>query len=312
MSHVTLPAPLLSNPAAATAAIAAASVCFGLVPLFARELQAAGVADAAIAFYRFGFAALLMLPFLPVSRAKRKPAAIMTGTGILMSLGWLGYLDALRTLPVAAAGVVYMSYPLFALLIGWLLTGARVGWRGWLSGAMILTGALLLAGGGGLAGASVLSLAKALAAPLTFGLGIVILTTFIAGLTAPERMVCAALGSLVGMVPILAATPASAFVPGGASGWLMIGGLGLATALIPQLLYVTAAPFVGPGRAAAAGSIELPTMLAVGALAFGEALGPREIGAAALVLSAILVAPAVRPGQPGLNGLTGRKRLFGL
>lgn len=309
MSHATLSTPRLASPAAATAAIAIASVCFGLVPLFARELQAAGMADASIAFYRYALSTAIMLPFLPRTRAKRKPAAIMVGTGMLMSLGWLGYLDALRTLPVASAGVIYMSYPLFALLLGWLLAGAWVGWRGWLSGAMILGGALLLTEGGGLGGATPLAVLKALAAPLTFGLGIVIISSFMNGLTAPERMVCATLGSVLGMMPLVVAAPVATFVPVGASAWLMVAGLGLATALVPQLLYVSAVPLVGPGRAAAAGSVELPTMLAVGALAFGEALGAREMAAAALVLSAILIAPAVRPGAPGL---TGRKRLFGL
>jgi drug/metabolite transporter (DMT)-like permease len=309
MTQATLEHSPLAGPGAATAAIVAASVCFGLVPLFARELQAAGMADAAIAFYRFGFSALMLLPFLPRTRAKRKPAAIMVGTGMLMSLGWLGYLDALRTLPVASAGVIYMSYPLFALVLGWLLAGAAVGWRGWLAGAMILSGAALLGEGGGLAGAGPLAVLKALAAPLTFGLGIVILSSFMHGLTAPERMVCAALGSVLGMTPLLLATPAAGFVPDAASGWLMIAGLGLVTALVPQLVYVSAAPRLGPGRTAAAGSVELPTMLLVGALAFGEALGPREIAAAALVLAAILIAPAVRAGEAGL---TGRKRLFGL
>lgn len=309
MAQATLRHSALAGPAAATVAIVAASVCFGLVPLFARALQSAGMADASIAFYRYALSTAIMLPFLPRTRAKRRPAAIMVGTGMLMSLGWLGYLDALRTLPVAPAGVIYMSYPLFALLLGWLLAGALVGWRGWLSGAMILGGALLLAEGGGLAGAGPPAVLKALAAPLTFGLGIVIISSFMHGLTAPERMVCATLGSLLGMTPLVTATPAGAFLPASAEGWLMVAGLSLVTALVPQLLFVAAAPRVGPGRTAAAGSVELPTMLAVGALAFGEALGPREIAAAALVLSAILIAPAVRPGQPGL---TGRKRLFGL
>jgi drug/metabolite transporter (DMT)-like permease len=309
MTHVTLRHASLAGPGAATAGIVAASVCFGLVPLFARELQAAGMADAAIAFSRYAFSTLVLLPFLPRARAKRGPAAIMVGTGVLMSLGWLGYLDALRTLPVASAGVIYMSYPLFALLLGWLLAGAAVGWRGWLAGAMILGGAALLAEGGALAGAGPLALLKALTAPLTFGLGIVILSSFMNGLTAPERMVCATLGAVLGMTPLLIATPVAGFLPASGAGWLMVAGLALATALIPQMLYVSAAPRVGPGRAAAAGSVELPTMLAIGALAFGEVLGPREIAAAALVLAAILTAPAVRPGAPGL---TGRKRLFGL
>uniref|UniRef100_UPI0035692152 EamA family transporter n=1 Tax=Rhodosalinus sp. TaxID=2047741 RepID=UPI0035692152 len=132
---------------------------------------------------------------------------------------------------------------------------------------------------------------------------------FVHGLTVPERLFCAALGSVIGMTPLLAATPVSGFLPDSGATWLLIAGMAAVTALLPQLVYTAAVPHVGPGRAAAAGSVELPTMIAVGALAFGEAFGLREALAAALVLAAILVAPAVRPGQAGL---VGRKRFFGL
>jgi drug/metabolite transporter (DMT)-like permease len=58
------------------------------------------------------------------------------------------------------------------------------------------------------------------------------------------------------------------------------------------------APRIGPARAAAAGAFELPTMLAIGWLAFAEPLGAVELTAAALVIGAILLTPAtaMRPG----------------
>jgi drug/metabolite transporter (DMT)-like permease len=309
MTDTLVPRSPFAAPRVATLAVVAASVCFGLVPLFARALQEAGVADPAIGFYRFAFSVVVLAPFLPRAPEKRRPAVVMTATGVALSLGWLGYLDALRTLPVASAGVIYMSYPLFALLVGWVLAGVRSGWRGWLAGAMILAGAAALVEGGGLGGAGWGALAKALAAPATFGFAIVILTNFVHGLTVPERLFCAALGSVIGMTPLLAATPVAGFLPESGATWLLISGMAAITALLPQLVYTAAVPHVGPGRAAAAGSVELPTMIAVGAVAFGESVGLREAVAAALVLAAILVAPAVRPGRAGL---VGRKRFFGL
>lgn len=39
-------------------------------------------------------------------------------------------------------------------------------------------------------------------------------------------------------------------------------------------------------------------MIAVGALAFGEAVGPREALAALLVMAAVFVTPSVAPTRP--------------
>jgi len=58
---------------------------------------------------------------------------------------------------------------------------------------------------------------------------------------------------------------------------------------------VFAARFVSAARASAAGAAELPTMMAVGWLAFGEAVGAREVIGALLVIAAIAVTPATAP-----------------
>jgi len=54
-------------------------------------------------------------------------------------------------------------------------------------------------------------------------------------------------------------------------------------------------PKIGGAKAAALGSIELPTMFAVGWIGFGEPLGLRETLAGTLVLAAILLTPSRRP-----------------
>ena len=78
----------------------------------------------------------------------------------------------------------------------------------------------------------------------------------------------------------------------------MVVAMALATATLPQIVYVMASPQVGPARAAVAGAVELPTMMMIGWLVFGEALGLPEAIAAGLVLTAILLAPAAR-GERG-------------
>ena len=80
------------------------SGCFGLVPLFARNLQAVGTDSATISFYRYAASALILLPWLPLRREKRGEALVLGGAGLLMGLSWIGYLEAIKVASVAAAG----------------------------------------------------------------------------------------------------------------------------------------------------------------------------------------------------------------
>ncbi len=300
-------ATLAFGPAAATAIIALTAVCFGLVPLFARELQALGLGSAAIALVRYLFSALVMLPFLPRAREKRGEALMLFGAGLFMGLGWVGYLEAIRHAPVAAAGVVYMSYPLFAVLFAWGLAGQRPGRRALGAGALVVLAAALVLDPGGLDAGAVAALAWSLPAPIGFGLVIVVLSVLVRRLTVLERMACGMLGALSGLAPLTLTQTTLADIPLGADGLLLIAGLGLVTALIPQLLYTIAAPMVGAARSAAAGAVELPTMFAIGWLAFGEPVGLREWGAGALVIGAVLLSPAVRPKRAAGDLLSTRR-----
>ena len=77
--RIVLPTPAVG---VATLLIMFTALCFGLVPLFARELQAAGTDSATIALYRSGASALLLLPWLPVAREKRFEAVLLLVAGI--------------------------------------------------------------------------------------------------------------------------------------------------------------------------------------------------------------------------------------
>ena len=224
------------TPTTATLVVTLACVSFGMVPLFARLLLEAGMSAAAIGFFRYAFSGIVMLPFLPLARNKRR--------------------DALRLI---AALVVF--------------DGTASGAGSW---------ALLLS----------------LPAPILFALIIVVLTCLTPTLSSVEKLSCGMVGSVVGLAPIVALTDPAAFLPRDGEVWLTILAMGLVTALIPQLLYTIAAPRIGPGRAAAAGAVELPTMIVLGWLAFGETVGVREIAASGLVLAAILLVPPISAPRP--------------
>jgi drug/metabolite transporter (DMT)-like permease len=264
-----------------------------LVPLFGRLLAEAGLASPTIAFLRFAFSLLVMLPFLPRRRAKLKPAALLAGAGVAMGLAWTAYLDSLQTVSVAAAGIVYMTYPLFAVLLARLLLGQRLGRRALLASGLVLAAALAALSPGSLPAGQLPALLSALPAPIAFALVIVVLTGLTHGLTTLEKMAAGMAGATLGLLPLALLRGDLLDLPADPEVWLLVAGMIGATALLPQLLYTFAAPRVGPSRSAMAGSLELPTMFLVGALAFGERLGAGEMAAAVLICLSVAVAPVV-------------------
>lgn len=279
---------------AETMILLATAVCFGLVPLFARSLQEIGTGSATISFYRFGFGALVLLPCLPLTREKRNKAFLLGVSGLLMGLSWIGYLESIKVASIAAAGIIYMSYPAFTMLFAWLLVGQRPTLRGLIAALMILAAASFNFSPNSVSPAGLVTLLWALPAPIAFGFLIVVVSCCIRRLGVPERMACISLGATLGLAPLALGSCTRPLFFGEPEHWFAIGGIALFTALVPQLLYVYAAPRVGPSRSAAAGSFELPTMIIVGWLAFGELVGWREMLAAGLIIAAVLVAPVIR------------------
>lgn len=294
------PSPVLG----ATLLVMLSAVGFGLVPLFGRLLAEAGLSSPTIGFFRFAFSCLVMAPFLPrpwsCGPAKRKAMLLLIGAGMTMGLGWTAYLDALESASVAAVGVIYMTYPLFAVLLARLLLGQRLGLRAVAAAGLVLAAALLALSPAAVPAGQVPALLGALPAPLAFALIIVVLTGCTQALTTLERMAAGMAGATLGLLPLALARGELLALPGDPGLWLLVAGMIAATALLPQLLYTFAAPRVGPSRSAMAGGLELPTMFLVGALAFGETLGLAELAAAALICLSVAVAPAIvaRPQAP--------------
>lgn len=247
-----------------------------------------------IAFYRYLTAALVLLPFLlRLGREHRAAVAWGTGSGAVMGLGWIGYVSALEAAPVAAVGVFYMSYPVFTLLIGWGVFGDRPGRRAALGAALILAAVLAAAPSDG-EPISAWAILAALAAPFGFGCAINVLTRKLAGVPPLSLMAIVSGGAVLGLSPLVVLVDGAGVLPSSVDEDVLILGVTVATALLPQLLYVVHAPAIGPTRTAMAGSVELPTMFAVGWLMFGEALTFKQVAAGALVLMAIVVTPTRR------------------
>jgi drug/metabolite transporter (DMT)-like permease len=213
-----------------------------------------------------------------------------------MGLGWTSYLRSLEQTSVASAGVVYMSYPLFVVLIAWLLFRHRVQLRSAISVLLIIAAALVAYAPTGLSPADWRNLAACLPAPVGFGLIVVLVATVGRDFSTMERWSCVATGAVLGLLPLSLALEPQGLLPVRADAWIWVAAMALITAAVPQMIYSLAAPRVGPARAAAAGTTELPTMFVVGWVAFAEVVTMAQILAGALIMLAVFVAPVITDG----------------
>lgn len=282
------------HPELPTLLIILSAVGFGTVPFFARSLTEAGMTPAAVAFYRYAFSAVAFLPFLRLGKQSWRVSMWGMLSGLIVGLGWIGYVNALQTLPVSTAGVIYMTYPVFTVLIGWVFFGERPGRRAFLA-VILVCAAAILASSPTLVGAGDLpAILLAFLAPLGFGVGINILARKLIGVPPLSRIACKSLGSVVGLLPLILVLPAQEVLPQSSPGWGLIAGIALVTALLPQLLFNIYVPVIGATKTAMASSMELPTMFMVGWIAFGERLTFIQMLAGLMVVSAILIAPRAR------------------
>ncbi len=266
-----------------------ASVCFGLVPYFGRSLTEQGMAPFAVAFYRYVLAAIVLLPIL--FRQTKAWREVLWGlvAGVVMGLGWIGYVTALETLPVSTVGVLYMTYPVFTVIVAWFLFGDRPTRRALIASGLILLAATIAGNPSAVPVNQLPALLFSLAAPLGFGFGICVLVHRLSRIPPLARIASVSLGSFLGLVPLMLMSDADQILPKNANDWFLIAGIAIVSALVPQLIYSVCSPIIGTSRTAVIGSVELPTMFAVSVFAFGEQLTLPQIVACVLVVSAIIL-----------------------
>jgi drug/metabolite transporter (DMT)-like permease len=267
--------------------------CFGTIPYFARSLTDAGMASHAVAFYRYGISALVLFPLLlRLPRSKWKTILWGMASGAFVGLGWVGYVSGLKTVPVSTIGVLYMTYPVFTVLVGWAWFRDKPSFKALCGASIVILAALLASSPVAVEPQHLPAMLISLTAPISFGVGINILVHKLMPISPINRVASFTVGASLSLVPLLIVTDPQAVLPQTPAEWQLITGLALGTALIPQLIYTTYAHKIGAARSAVAGSIELPTMFFIGWFALGETIGPVQWLACLLITLAILLTPA--------------------
>lgn len=110
----------------------------------------------AIAFYRLGFASLLLLPVFAAKKGFRhlRPPDILWAalSGLFLSLHFILWIYSLSYTSVASSVVFVTTNPLFVSLLGWLLFRERPGIRIFLAIMLVLLGGGVIAGRSDLSG----------------------------------------------------------------------------------------------------------------------------------------------------------------
>lgn len=273
--------------AGATAVVALASIGIGSVALFVRPLSEAGIAPAAVAFFRYAITAIVLLGALDRRRERRSATVWGLAAGAAAGLGWITYADSVSSADLATTGVAYMTYPVFALTSCRLLFGRRPSVRSALGGLLVVLAAAIALGPTALLDASPVLFV----APATFGFSISVLTERLRVLDPSARLASVTLGAALVLAPLVLALPRAAVVPSGASGWMLMLGVALGCGLVPMWIYGAAAPMIGSARTAVAGAVELPTMFAIGAFAYHEAVEVNHVIAAAIIAGSVALTP---------------------
>lgn len=275
-------------PTTATLAIAATGVAYAAASFFARRLTDDGISPVTVAFCRFAIAALALAPFLRFDPKRLAASVWGLGSGAAMAIGWIAYVTAVSEGPIASAGVVYMTSPLFAMLVLATVFDVRPSRRQLLGGVMVVAGASIALGPDGA------PVWVSFAAPATFGGATAVLTERLGPLDPFERLGAVAAGAATALLPFLLVQDVAATIPRTMAGWSSIIGLGLGSALLPMLVYAAAAPRVGAAQATIAGTVELPAIFVIG-LGFGEALTVAHMLGALVIGAAIVLTSATRP-----------------
>jgi len=284
----------------ATAAVILSSISLGSATFFVRRLTEAGLSPVSMAFYRYAITAVVMSRFLALSVAKRTATMWGLAGGSVASLGWIAYARSIEQVDLATNGIAYMTYPAFTLLACRVVFARRISRRSTIAGALVIIAAAVALGPG-----SLLDVSPVLfIAPATFGFSVAVLTERLHVLDPFERLSAVAIGASLTLTPLVVTTPVAAVIPPDAGAALWILGIGVLCALLPMLLYGTAAPLIGGAKTAMAGTSELPTMFVIGALVFDEAIRPEHLLAAALIVVSIALTPVVRSNHvdPDLDG----------
>lgn len=273
-----------------------AGVLWGIISLFVRRLNAAGLEAMSISFVRMAVAAVAFTAFLAVTDRKKlriRPRDwwMFAGTGVVsvVLFNWFYFTTITRSEASVAVVLLYTS-PAFVMLLSALLFRERMTARKLAALGMTFAGCVLVAGltGGGPAiGPDVLlcGLASGLFYALYTIFGRVALGRY-------DTMTVTAytfLFGLAGSIPFGRADHVAAAITAEPELLLYCLGIGVVCTVLPYLFYTWGLARMESGLAAILVAVEPLVGAVLGMTLYQEDRSPAKLAGIALILGAILV-----------------------
>lgn len=266
-----------------------AAFFYGLNPFFAQLLFKEGLGAEMVSLYRFILPAIFFSFFLRTARANWPEAFRTLMLGIASGISIFGYFHALETIPAATAILIYYTYPVFSVLIGWIIFRREPSQNAMISAALVAIAASLSVRPEILPVDALFSVAACFLAPLVVATQVQYLSNPRKSIPTTNRMAWITIGHIIVLLPIAMWIDPVQILPVSITGAMAVLGIALVAAAIPQVLFMVGAPRSCADKNALTGSLELVVALLTGAVLLGQNLDRLEITAMALIVLALFI-----------------------
>lgn len=285
------------------------SAClYGLNPFFAQLLFKDGLGAEMVSLYRFILPAMFLLFFLRTPRVNLAEAVRCLILGVFSGISIFGYFHALDTIPAATAILIYYSYPVFSVLIGWLVFHRRPSQNALVSAALVAIAASLTIRPEALPAGSLLAVVACFLAPIVVATQVQYLSNPRAVIPTRNRMAWITMGHVLVLLPIAIWVAPAQVLPVSTTGILAVLGIALLAAAIPQVLFMMGAPRSCADKNALTGSLELVVALLTGAILLGDHLDRLELTAMVLIVLALFIKQV--KDNPVVEGVLDRRQRY--
>lgn len=282
-----MPTTHISEQRSGQMAVLIAAVGFGSSPVFASRAFDAGVSPIAASFIRVLALLIVLSPWAGEVRHWRRESLIVSAGGAVSMIGFTGFFIALDRAPVAAATVVYYTYPVVVLGLSTVIWRRRLHRWEVLACAGVLIGVMLTVGPIGMSGAILIALAPAFLAPIGWAVYLLVLSGPGAAMPTMPKVFAGSVGGVAALLPVTLWDTGTRLMPLTTEAAVSMTLLTGCTLAIPAVLVTWGSARSGERATAMIGSLEFVVAVALGWLLLGDQLTAIQLfGVALVVMSA--------------------------
>lgn len=269
--------------------ILAATSGFGLVPMLAQIMMQTGFSADAITLYRIAIPLLLFIAWCSPRGLDRMEMVRTILLGMFSGVGMILFMRALAQTSATTVILLYYCYPFFSIVLGNLLFGQKMTRSSLCSALLILLAVSLTVNPDSINSEDAPLILGSLLAPISFALMIQYFAHPVKSMAPESRMVMSTVGTLLIVFPLIQIDGPVTLVPGHLMAFLWILAIGVASAALPQYLFVKGTPLAGAGRTTSLSSLEVVVAMLMGVLVLGQQLAMMQGVAAMLIVIAQLI-----------------------